>query len=178
MADNRVARIGWQHLAKFITSLQSHEWPESRLLCRFALTLVGRVQHWWPGALRSCTTCDCRARCLPAGHPQTAGWFATGRLRYALGHFIQLRTKRGQGFVKQAASQSDGFGVSLILEIVSYVASRFTGFDKTEPCRIWLSTRSSNDFNRLAACSGSLRGARRRLMRQATQALPTSVWTA
>ena len=27
----------------------------------------------------------------------------------ALGHFIQLRAKRGQGFVEQAASQGDGF---------------------------------------------------------------------
>ena len=87
----------------------------------------------------------------------------------SLGHFIQLRTKRGQGFVKQAASQSDGFGVSLILKIVSYVASRFTGFDKTEPCRIRLSTRSSYDFNRLAALQW---------FAQRGEAVPTSVWTA
>ena len=39
----------------------------------------------------------------------------------------------------------------LILEIVSYVAARFTGFDKTEPGRIWLGARSGNNFNCLAA---------------------------
>ena len=69
----------------------------------------------------------------------------------ALGHFIQLRAKRGQGFVEQAAPQGNGFRVFLILEIVSYVAARFTGFDKTEPGRIWLGARSGNNFNCLAA---------------------------